>query len=79
MESYTKNIVKIIYETCDNKVIDVSQFMLPLTELELDSLDYVTVVMALEDKYNIEIPQTSDQEIWSIADLAIFLKSKLLD
>ena len=49
----------------------------PLVEIGLDSLDYVTVVMALEDKFDVEIPQTSDNDLWSIADLDKFLASKV--
>ena len=33
--------------------------------------------MALEDKFDVEIPQTSDNDLWSIADLDKFLASKV--
>lgn len=77
MGAYTEEIISVINDTCGDGTCDASKTELPLVEIGLDSLDYVTVVMALEDKYELEIPQTSDQNLWSINDLDTFLAEKL--
>ncbi|MBO6947040.1 MAG: acyl carrier protein [Rhodospirillales bacterium] len=77
MGSYTEEIIGVINETCGEGTCDLSKKDTPLVEIGLDSLDYVTVVMALEDKFDVEIPQTSDNDLWSIADLDKFLASKV--
>ena len=43
-------------------------------DLALDSLDLYDLVMALEDEFNIEIPQERQEEIQNVEDLIRILK-----
>lgn len=42
-------------------------------DLDLDSLDAVEVVMAIEEEFNIEIPDSEADKILSIADAVAFV------
>lgn len=42
-------------------------------DLDLDSLDAVEVVMAIEEEFSIEIPDSEADKILSIADAVAFI------
>ena len=42
-------------------------------DLDLDSLDAVEVVMAIEEEFNIEIPDSEADKILSLADAIAFV------
>lgn len=46
-------------------------------DLGADSLDAVEVVMALEDKYDIEIPDEAAQGLKTVGDLVSYIETKL--
>lgn len=54
------------------KVTDVATFK---EDLALDSLDAVEVVMAIEDEFTIEIPDSEADKILSIADAVAYIIS----
>ena len=45
-------------------------------DIGADSLDIVELVMALEEEFDIEIPDTSIEDITSVGDLVKFIKGK---
>ena len=45
------------------------------TDLGLDSLDAVEVVMALEEEFSVEIPDAEADKIASVADAVTYLSS----
>ena len=42
-------------------------------DLDLDSLDAVEVVMAVEEEFGIEIPDSEADKIWSVADAVAYV------
>jgi NADH dehydrogenase (ubiquinone) 1 alpha/beta subcomplex 1 len=44
-------------------------------DLDLDSLDAVEIVMAIEEEFNIEIPDSEADKILSIPDAVAFISS----
>lgn len=48
-----------------------------LDELDADSLDVVEVVMAIEDEYDIEIPDEEAENVRTIGDIVKILSSKV--
>lgn len=54
------------------KVTDAARFK---EDLALDSLDAVEVVMAIEDEFTIEIPDSEADKILSIADAVAYIIS----
>ncbi|MBN2260965.1 MAG: acyl carrier protein [Clostridiales bacterium] len=58
----------------DVVIVDTTSLM---GDLEADSLDAVEVVMALEDEFDIEIPDEDAEKFTSIGDIARYVESKL--
>lgn len=57
----------------DGEIIATSSFK---EDLEVDSLDLMELVMALEDEFNVEIPSEELQNIKTVQDVADYLTSK---
>ena len=47
-----------------------------MNDLEADSLDSVEVIMALEDQFDIEIPDEDAEGFKSIGDIAKYIEEK---
>ncbi|MBO1511737.1 acyl carrier protein [Metabacillus bambusae] len=70
MKELKLEIVKIIEETCSDIKLQEDQHDLELKELGVDSLDFASIFLALEEKYNVEIP---DEEIDSLNTLNLIV------
>ena len=53
-----------------SKVVPGAKFK---EDLDLDSLDAVEVVMAIEEEFGIEIPDSEADKIWSVADAVAYV------
>lgn len=47
-----------------------------MKDLEADSLDAVEIIMALEDEFDIEIPDTDAEKFKNIGDITEYIKGK---
>ena len=47
-----------------------------MKDLEADSLDAVEIIMAIEDEYDIEIPDEDAQKIKTVKDVIEYIESK---
>eukprot|EP00904_Undaria_pinnatifida_P010026 jgi/Undpi1/6153/HiC_scaffold_20.g08637.m1 len=65
-------VVKGFEKVDPTKVTDAARFK---EDLALDSLDAVEVVMAIEDEFTIEIPDSEADKILSIADAVAYIIS----
>ncbi|KAG4304769.1 hypothetical protein PORY_001822, partial [Pneumocystis oryctolagi] len=71
IEKRIMNIVKEFDKVTDpSKITPTSSFS---TDLGLDSLDTVEVVMAIEEEFNIEIPDKEADEIRTIGDAITYI------
>ncbi len=48
-----------------------------MVDLEADSLDAVEVIMALEDEFDIEIPDEDAEKFENIGDIAKYVEARL--
>lgn len=48
-----------------------------MNDLEADSLDAVEVMMAIEDEFDIEIPEEDAENFKNIKDIADYVESKI--
>ena len=60
----------------EEKVKDSSTFE---SDLRADSLDVVELVMELEEKFEIEIPEEDFEHIRTVGDLVRYIEGKLAD
>jgi acyl carrier protein len=48
-----------------------------MKDLGADSLDVIELMMALEEKYNLEIPDVDAEKIKTIQDVVLYIESRL--
>ena len=60
-----------------DEVEDISMETSIMDDLDADSLDAVEVMMALEDEFNIEIPDEDAEEFKNIGDIVRYIESKI--
>ena len=73
-EIYNK-VKKIIVEQLGSEDADVSLESSFIEDLGADSLDIVELIMALEEEFNIEIPDSEAEKITSVKDAVDFIKN----
>ncbi|MGL5347395.1 MAG: acyl carrier protein [Peptostreptococcaceae bacterium] len=68
-------VVEIIREQlgADDKEITMETSL--MKDLEADSLDAVEIIMALEDEFSVEIPDTEAEKFNSIGDIVKFIET----
>ena len=74
-----KKIKAIIVEQLS--VIDPSEITMDTTfdSMDIDSIDAVEIIMAIEDEFEVEIPDEVAEEFTSIADIINYLNGEGLE
>ena len=79
-EGLLNNITEAKEIIAEKLSVDVSQITDDahfINDLGADSIDYVDLVMALEEEYNIEIPEEDSQKMETVKDLIEYLNEKV--
>ncbi len=74
-ENIEQKVIKVFEKYCDRDIsLDVS-----INSLELDSLDFVKLIIELEDTFNIELDDDMlyDSKRICVNDFCIFLKKNI--
>ena len=70
-------VVKVVIEQLDlDGDIKITPQTSLMNDLEADSLDAVEVIMALEDQFDIEIPDEDAEGFKSIGDITKYIEEK---
>ena len=78
MASLKEEVIELIRENCKESTLNLEDGDRALLEQGLDSLDFATVLMALEDKFEVELPSQAElDKLGSINSLSAFLDDKL--
>ncbi len=71
-------ILKLVHETAPNEDLDDLDPEVPLRDqLDLDSVDFLNIVMELQMRYGIEIPEDDFIELTTLNRCADYLGAKL--
>lgn len=70
-------IKEVVAEQLNVNLSEITDEMSFTKDLGADSLDLFELAMALEEKYNIEIPSEDLQQIQTVADAAKYIEAKL--
>lgn len=70
-----KNIIGDILEIDDLESITMETSI--MNDLDADSLDAVEVMMALEDEFDIEIPDEDAEKFKNIGDIVRYIEEKI--
>jgi acyl carrier protein len=57
--------------------VEIKETSSLMEDLEADSLDAVEIIMALEDEFDIEIPDEEAEKFKNIGDIAKFVETKI--
>lgn len=68
-------VVEIIREQLSVEDKEITMETSLMKDLEADSLDAVEIIMALEDEFDIEIPDTEAEKFQSIGDIVKFIEA----
>lgn len=72
-----EKLKEILNETVDvDKEIDINESTVILRDLDIDSLDMVELVCAVEDEFDIEIADKKIKSIVTIGDLIDYIESQ---
>lgn len=77
MSDVLATVIKIVTEHLDldeDKVTEKANFM---EDLGADSLDNVELIMAFEEKFNIEIPDDAAEYLQTVGDAAEFISKQI--
>ncbi|WP_409227836.1 acyl carrier protein [Gudongella sp. SC589] len=70
-------VKEIIAEQLDVEVERVTMETSLMKDLEADSLDAVEIMMALEDEFEIEVPDEDAEKFANIGDIVKYVEAKL--
>ncbi|HBJ25591.1 MAG TPA: acyl carrier protein [Ruminococcaceae bacterium] len=69
-------VKELIAEQLDVKADDITETSNIQDDLGADSLDVVDLVMALEDEFDVEIPEDQVENIKTVGDIVKFIEDK---
>lgn len=69
-------VKELISEQLDVKADDITEDSNIQDDLGADSLDVVDLVMALEDEFDVEIPEDQVENIKTVGDIVKFIEDK---
>jgi acyl carrier protein len=71
-----EDIKEVVVEQLSVKAEEVKEDSKFVEDLGADSLDVVELVMALEEKFDIEIPDDEAEKIQTVKDVVSYIESK---
>jgi len=77
MVDIREKVVAVIKEVCVSEELDLTDDTKPLFELGLDSLDFSSVLMAIEDVYQFEFSDNDMDKVASVGDICSLIEAKL--
>lgn len=72
-----KEIIKIISEVSEVPVKKINLKTNLIADLNLESLDIVTLISEIETKYNLEIPDKEIKKIQTVEDIVNYLSKNV--
>ena len=79
MPSIRDEIIEIVRQASRPRELDLSDESKPLLHLGLDSLDYSSVLMAIEDKFFLCIDEEHLEQLGSVRDIVAFVEARVGD
>jgi acyl carrier protein len=74
--SVEEKVIEIVSDQLDTPKDDIAQASSFVDDLKADSLDIVELVMALEDEFDIKIPDEDYDKIKTVGDVIKYIDDK---
>lgn len=71
-----EKVKEVVAEQLDAEVEDMTMETSLMKDLDADSLDAVEIIMALEDEFEVEIPDDDAEGFKSIGNIVDYIKGK---
>jgi len=75
--SVLESVKEVIVEILDVPAEDIKPESRLIEDLEADSLDIVEMVMQLEDRFGLQIPESAFEELKTVKDVVEYLEKRL--
>jgi len=75
MATICDGVVETIYQVCRPERPDLSDHTRPLLSSGLDSLDFASLMMALEDRFNIVVKEEDLNQLASIDSIVKYVEA----
>lgn len=72
-----EKVKDIVAEQLDVEVGDITMETSLMKDLDADSLDAVEIIMALEDEFDVEIPDEDAEAFKNIGDIVNYVEEKI--
>ncbi len=72
-----ETVKKLIVEQLEVSEDDINLDTDLITDLEADSLDAVEVIMAIEDEFDINIPDESAEKMRTVNDIVKYIETRV--
>ncbi len=69
-----KEVIEMIAKTCDIDPKKIKKDTNLLADLEIDSLDFVDLVVAFEEKYHTQILDKDIKNLQTVEDIVAYMK-----
>ena len=76
MEAITETVLAVIKDTCPPNVPKITDLDKKLLDYGLDSLDFSAVLLALEEKYGLVIPDEDMDSLETVNQISAYVKRK---
>lgn len=76
MEQIRERIIKVIHDVCHPEKPKLADSSAPLVGPDLDSLDFASVLMAVEDEFGITIDEDSVDRVGTLDGLVAFVQER---
>ncbi len=77
MEAIKSEIVKMVKDANQSILIESeADFDSTLTDIGIDSLDFMSILFSVQEKYNIEIPDEDIDALNTLSNLARYIDEK---
>lgn len=73
--SVSDDVARIVLDVSPTATIRVDQYGRSLRELGLDSLDHATILLQVEEKFGVKIPDDAAESLVSVSAIAEFVAS----
>ncbi|MEP3477855.1 MAG: acyl carrier protein [Fuerstiella sp.] len=74
--SIEEQVINIVSEQLDSPKADINRENSFVDDLKADSLDIVELVMALEDEFDVKIPDEDYDKIKTVGDVIDYIEEK---
>ena len=76
MTTVREYLVKMITDACQPHPVDLSDHSKPLFDSGLDSLDYTSVLMEIEDHFKVQVFDEDLEQLGSIDAIVAYLEAR---